>query len=208
MGYYTRLTYNSKDWHLPSGPIGKCGDVNSLLWEYTAGFGFEEWYRNPKFQVKDENGVTWQYGYWQCFKNHNNHPARFYKDFDVYTRICNNWQIGPTSNIKVANYKEIHVLDEKERSSIDRHFQNEIIEIHDFLAQTTKRDVTLVDVNNNFDGEPSGQSRFNIKFRVEDEDYVFADNSIMRIERGGFRFGVYEIKKGKFLALLNVSEYI
>ena len=68
MGYYTRLTYNSNNWHLPSGPVGKCGDENSLLWEYTAGFGFEEWYRNPKFQLTDENGLIWQFGYWQCFK--------------------------------------------------------------------------------------------------------------------------------------------
>ncbi len=192
MAYYTRLTYNSKDWHLPSGPIGKCGDYTSLLWEFTAGFGFEEWYRNPKFQVKDENGVTWQYGYWQCFKNPNNHNAGIYEDFEVYTRINNNPPNTLTRNIKVAIYKKIHVLDQNERSLLDRHFQNEIIEIRDLLAQTSKRDGTLIDVNNNFDYEPSGQSRFNIKFRLEDENYVFANNLNILIARGGFRFGLYE----------------
>jgi hypothetical protein len=55
MGYYTRLTYDSNNWHLPSGPVGKCGDENSLLWEYTAGFGFEEWYRNPMLMQENEN---------------------------------------------------------------------------------------------------------------------------------------------------------
>jgi hypothetical protein len=88
MAYYTRLTYNSQNWHQPSGPIGKCGGDNSRLWEYTAGFGFEEWYRNPKFQKKDENRVIWQFGYWQCFNNPNNHPAKVEKDFTTYTRKC------------------------------------------------------------------------------------------------------------------------
>jgi hypothetical protein len=186
MAYYTRLTYNSKDWRLPSGPIGKCGDDNSLLWEFTAGFGFEEWYRNPKFQVKDENGVTWQFGYWQCFNNPNNHKAAIYKKFDVYTRICNYPLNTPTRNIKVANYKEVHVLDEKERSLIHSYFQNEIIEIRGLLAQTSRRDGNLIDINNNFDGEPSGQSRFNIRFRLEDEDYVFANSTNMPIKIGDF----------------------
>lgn len=192
MAYYTRLTYNSKDWRLPSGPIGKCGDDNSLLWEFTAGFGFEEWYRNPKFQVEDKSGVTWQYGYWQCFKNSNNHNAGIYEDFEVYTRICNHPQNGLKRNLKVATYKQIYVLDEAERNLINTYFQNEILEIRGLLVQIVKRDGGVLDINNNFDGEPSGQSRFNIKFRLKDEDFVFANNSILRIKRGGYRFGVYE----------------
>ena len=115
-----------------------------------------------------------------------------YSEFEVYTRICSHSQNRLIRNIKVATYKEVHVLDQDERNLWDRHFKNEIIEIRCLLAQTSKRDGTLIDVNNNFDREPSGQSRFNIKFRLEDEDYMFENNKNIPIERGGFRFGVYE----------------
>jgi hypothetical protein len=64
MGYYSRLIFNINDWIEPSGPLGKCGNDNSRLWEYTAVFGFEEWYRSPKFQITDENGIIWQFCYW------------------------------------------------------------------------------------------------------------------------------------------------
>jgi hypothetical protein len=192
MAGYTKRIYNFQYRHLSLGPIGKCGGDNFRLWEYTAGFGFEEWYRNPKFQKEDENGVIWQFGYWQCFKNPKNHNAGVYNNFEVYSRICNHQQKSLTANTIIAIYKEIHVLDESERRLMDIHFQHEIIEIRDLLAITIKRDGTLIDVNNNFDGEPSGESRFNIRFRLEDETYLFSEAQNLKIERGGFRFGLYE----------------
>ena len=189
MAYYTRLTYNSQNWLLPSGPLGKCGNNNSLLWEFTAGFGFEEWYRNSNFQVKDENGVTWQYGYWQCFKNPNNHPAEIYLDFTTYTRKCKK---EGAQIIRVADYSEITVLSKKERDDCCGLFSNELADVRSQLQNLHKSDGRLIDVNNHFDNQPGGFPQLNIKFRLKDETYLFPEGQNFKIERGGFRFGLYE----------------
>lgn len=39
--YYTRITFNSNNWKMPSGTIGKSSNPNSF--EGVHGFGFEEW---------------------------------------------------------------------------------------------------------------------------------------------------------------------
>jgi hypothetical protein len=189
MAYYTRLTYNSQNWQLPSGLIGKCGNSNSLLWEFTAGFGFEEWYRNPNFQINDENGVTWQYGYWQCFKNPNNHSQGVYKDFTAYTRKCKK---EGAQNIKVAFYTEIRVLSKTERDDSCIVFSNEFAEVRSQLQNLQRRDGRLIGVNNHFDNQPGGFPQLNIKFRLKDEKYLFPKSQNFKIERGGFRFGLYE----------------
>ena len=189
MLYYKRLTYNSQNWKLPSGPIGKCGNNNSLLWEFTAGFGFEEWYRNPNFQINDENGVTWQYGYWQSFKNPNNHPAGVYKDFTTYTRKCKR---EGAQIIRVADYSEITVLSKKERDDCCSLFSNELADVRSQLQNLHRSDRRLIDVNNHFDNQPGGFPQLNIKFRLEDETFLFPEGQNFKIERGGLRFGLYE----------------
>lgn len=55
-----RLTYNTKDWTIPSGHSWNIADQgnNDIAFENQYGFGGEEWLFNPNFQ---HNGV--QYGY-------------------------------------------------------------------------------------------------------------------------------------------------
>ena len=192
MAYKTRLTFNSKDWQQPSGAYGKCPGTNN--WECIAGFGFEEWYRNKDFQ-RDENGQIWQYGYWQCFKNPKTHPAGVYEDFTVYTRECPQGCTGDNQGkwYKVANYKKVVVLTADERNNAVTIFLNQLQQIRQTLQNMG------VNVNNYFNGQPLSKittgfecPKINIKFLIEDEEYIFHEKQPMLIKQGRARFGLYK----------------
>ena len=188
MAYKTRLTFNSKDWQQPSGAYGKCpGDNN---WECRAGFGFEEWYRNKDFQ-RDENGQIWQYGYWQCFKNPDTLSAGVYEDFTVYTRECPQGCKGNNKGkwYTVARYKKVVVLTAEERIEAVQHFNNQIQHIRQTLQNMG------LDVINYFDGQPDGFPQLNIKFLIEDEEYVFQAKQPTYVGRGGGRFRLYLVNE-------------
>ncbi len=102
---FTRLTFNKNSWTSPSGPFGKCPGTNN--WECNAGFGFEEWYRSPSFQVIKE-GVKWQYGYLQCFSNPSTHVAGVYNDFDLYTRFCETGCLGNNGGVAIKGKHPIN----------------------------------------------------------------------------------------------------
>jgi hypothetical protein len=187
MGYFTRLTFNSNHWQNPSGPEGKCpGLPGAPLWECSAGFGFEEWYRSENFR-RTENGDVWQYGYWQCFKNPGNHAAGVYADFNVYTRKCIGGCDGANmgTSLHVARYTEITVLSMNERLEAINYFDAALQDIRGNLEQLG------LDVHDTFVGQPNGYPQLNIKFRISDETYVFDGVRPFTPERGGYRFGLY-----------------
>lgn len=194
MKYYTRLTYNTNNWESPSGPIGKCsGKTTGSLWESRTGFGFEEWYRSDLFK-RQENGVWWQYGYWQCFKKPKKRSCNVCDDLSVYTRVCapNN---KTKANILVANYKHVEVLTHNQRFEACSYFNNSFKTIRTLLEQITTQDGKKVDIVNDFDKGLGIYSKLNIKYRLEDETYLFDTNQIFELQRGGYRFGLYETMK-------------
>lgn len=187
MAYFTRLAFNKNNWQNPSGPEGKCpGLSGSPLWECSAGFGFEEWYRSKNLR-RTENGEIWQYGYWQCFKNPRNHAAGVYADFNVYTRKCIGGCDGSNmgSSLHVARYTEITVLSMNERLEAINDFD---AALRDIRGQLLDFDVN---VQERFDNEPNKHPKLNIKFRISDEMFVFDGVRPFTPKRHGYRFGLY-----------------
>lgn len=183
MPYYSRLTYNSLDWKMPSGLEGKCLGHQRYLFECLAQFGFEEWYRSSDFQIEEE-GEIWQYGYWQCFNDPNDEYAgNTLEDFLVYTKRCNG-NCGKYGRcIKVARYSNIYVLSKEERSHIEEYFSESLDVVRNILLNNN------VNVYN-FDTLPGGNSRINIKFKLSDEIYCFNDEK--EFQPSDFRFDVIE----------------
>lgn len=188
MALYTRLTPNSNNWEAPSGREGKCSGKSSSLFEYRAGFGFEEWYRSPDFRHVDKNGVLWQYGYWQCFKNPRGRNSRpgLYKDFTVYTRICDfNNAKKLFANRVVAKYIELEVLNKEERKLSKILFETSLKNIRAKLLDM-KLDVGA------FDFHEVQFPLLNIRFKVSNEDYQFENKQELNVKLRGNRFGLYE----------------
>ena len=67
---YTRLTFNNREWQLPSGHYGKSKNTNTHECEY--GFGFEEWLFSKNHVLLDKDGKKYHYGYLEGInKNYN-----------------------------------------------------------------------------------------------------------------------------------------
>ncbi len=58
---YTRLTFNNREWQLPSGHYGKSRNTNTHECEF--GFGFEEWLFSENHVLLDKDGKKYHYGY-------------------------------------------------------------------------------------------------------------------------------------------------
>lgn len=191
MAFYTRLTPNTKDWTEASGKEGKCSGAQNTLFEGINNFGFEEWYRSELFQETDPRGITWQYGYWQCFKNTDKkkYLPGVYKDFTVYTRFCTDSIYGTkTSQITnqlVAHYAEIEVLNTDQRERAHALFNSKFADIKECLKRCSGNDEA-------FDWHISNYHLFNIRFNLQHESYVFHEHNVLDLELKGNRFGVYE----------------
>ena len=67
---YTRLTFNNREWQLPSGQYGKSKNINTHECEF--GFGFEEWLFSENHVLLDKDGKKYHYGYIEGInKNYN-----------------------------------------------------------------------------------------------------------------------------------------
>ncbi|MCX6171315.1 MAG: hypothetical protein NT048_00565 [Flavobacterium sp.] len=67
---YTRLTFNNREWQLPSGQYGKSKNINTHECDY--GFGFEEWLFSKNHVLLDKDGKKYHYGYLEGInKNYN-----------------------------------------------------------------------------------------------------------------------------------------
>lgn len=189
MACFARVDFNSNHWHHPSGPAGKCAGVSN--WECTCGFGFEEWYRNEKFQKADDAGKVWQYGYLQCFKNLTTHQAGIYPDFKLFTRLCAGqcMQYATGSWWEVAHYNEIVVLDQNERLQAQQYFAAPLTLMRAQLINLG------VDVATCFDQQPLSnttngivQPKLNIKFLLESESYLFDMKISYKPGKGKYRY--------------------
>ncbi len=157
----TRITFNSSDWELPSGPQDKIHSEN--LFEGQFGFGFEEWWRNKLFQVQEPTGV-FQYGFLQAL----NRPNRAIETLDLvhfYSRRNGENRI-------VATVRNLVILE-----NLPHDFQNEKSLIREHLE-------TLIDPTSllRFDDGPTcrdvGMSFLNFKANIEDINYLGWDNGI------------------------------
>ena len=165
MPYFARVTPNNNDWTSPSGHAGKCpGTPNEPNFECFAGFGFEEWFRNPCFQEMDENGDIWQYGYLQCFKlakgNHlQNNQDTLFEDVCLWTRYCIDGCEGGNVGqaFPVAYISEIVVLNDESRKEKNAHFFNCFNQIEVQLNNLIGQDAV-----NEFIHGPGGHSRLNL----------------------------------------------
>ncbi len=194
MSYFARVVSNSKSWQHPSGTAGKCaGDHN---WECPCGFGFEEWYRNENFQIKEKDGRIWQYGYLQCFKNTSPYQPGIYADITLFTRKCEgkcarnaigNWW-------KVAHYKEIEVLSQELREQAIQYFSASLNTMRQELVNL------VVNVVECFDNQPllhtthgDVQPKLNFRFQLRDEDFCFDKKTRFVPRNGCYRYrNLYE----------------
>lgn len=60
---YARLSYNTQNWHTPSGPEGKSRTPG--VHEYDYRFGFEEWLCSPNCYLEDKEGKEFRFAYIQ-----------------------------------------------------------------------------------------------------------------------------------------------
>ena len=60
MALYARMSFNNNGWLTPSGSAGKSPNAGNH--EYDYGFGFEEWFFNPR-RFKDEHGKDCHFAY-------------------------------------------------------------------------------------------------------------------------------------------------
>jgi hypothetical protein len=189
MAYFARVVFNSINWQLPSGPAGKCKGANN--WECTCGFGFEEWYRNERFQKIDDEGIVWQYGYLQCFKNLTSHQAGVYPDFTLFAKQCKGLCAKNATGEwwTVAHYKNIVVLDEAERSQARLDFALPL------QTMRTALNNLGVDVVKCFDGQPLSnvtngvvRPKLNIRFQLSDEDYLFDKKLSFKHSKNWYRY--------------------
>jgi hypothetical protein len=58
---HTRLTFNNREWQLPSGKYGKSKNRDTHECEF--GFGFEEWLFSENHVLIDSDGKKYHYGY-------------------------------------------------------------------------------------------------------------------------------------------------
>jgi hypothetical protein len=104
----TRLSFNTKGWQEPSGPLGKS---KNQIHEHVYGFGFEEWLFNKEFVDKDGYHFGYIEGIHRNYKQgDSNYPLELFT-IDKRTRrrtlvaILKKWNIlSPTeSSNLIAN---------------------------------------------------------------------------------------------------------
>lgn len=189
MALYTRLIPNTNHWQVPSGPKHRCPDSSAYLFELKSGFGFEEWYRSPNFRKIDEDGINWQYGYWQCFKNpfRNKYKPGVHKNFTVYTRECDPRNDKAVSfNRVVAHYSEIEMLDVKQRLLYETHFDREFDKVR-LVMNELRADLDI------FDDHRKRSHLLNIRFKLVNENYVYSDENLLKTKLKTNRYGIYDI---------------
>ena len=121
--FITRITPNKNKWQTPSGLKGKCcGSKKTPLYEYEAGFGWEEWLFNIENRVNDI-----QYGFLECFNKTNFDKETKYNEVYLYTRRCNEdpnignfFLIAKINNLTKLSRKEAFLINGKFQDKISR----------------------------------------------------------------------------------------
>ena len=157
----TRLTWNSKNWVIPSGRDNKCKGKSN--YECIAGFGWEEWLFNEN-HIVDINGTEYQYGFIQCF-NSQAHLNKTFKELHLYTRMCNG---NCSSNSKgvllyVGMIKDLEVITDQDPN------------YHQLIRFNSNRMRTEIPQDadyNIFDSEEEKTGHwFNVRFKINNIEF-------------------------------------
>jgi len=169
----TRITFNSSGWINPTGKIDKC--IGKHLFEAQAGFGFEEWWRNPEF-VQD----GYQYGFLQVLNviKQNNHD---FSSLFLYTRKGN-------ENRVVAHLKNIEVL--PLNFSTDEMFSGQLNEIYRKLQSLPN--VKHLLFKNGLYKKTIKRPYLNFRIKEVDIEYFEWENGEV-IELKNYRFKIYPV---------------
>lgn len=154
---YTRLSYNTQDWHQPSGPNGK--SRNKGVHEYDYKFGFEEWLCSENCFLPDENGERYHYGYLEGI--HKNYKQGDENDsLFLFTIQCATKQRFKVAEIKVwkkVDPSESHYIAQQNPMLVKSMKNNISVVTNNFQMAITKFNLH---VNNQ-----NGFQLFNIKYK-------------------------------------------
>jgi hypothetical protein len=176
---FIRLTPNTKKWEKPSGHLGKCqaADSTKPLYEQTNGFGWEEWLLEDYHAGKEIC-----LGFLQAFNGKNKHVTSV-EIMHLYTRICDGKK---AKQFYVGYIKDVKVLPENQRAASS---QQKYSRIED-LKQSK---ITNFPIN-----DEMWKQCFNIQFErknvVLQKDHM---QSEIKLERGQFRFSLYDLEDSK-----------
>jgi hypothetical protein len=167
----TRLSYNTSDWHHPSGATGKS---RNLIHEKNYGFGFEEWLFNKSFTLKDKKGEIWHFGYIEgIHKNYRPSDENYSLQlFTIDARTRNRYIVAEIKTWKKITPNDSTSLINQNRSLINQ-MKNDLVQLENPNAMGK----FLQHQNNH-----NGYQLFNIKFK--DFSYCYSiTNPLERINR-------------------------
>lgn len=178
--YFTRLTPNFNNWKQPSGRDGKCKSSNPQipLYEEVNGFGWEEWLFEQYHIHKHESEFECK-GFIQAF-NQKNHTISKIDRLYLYTKVCDykkeihgNFYIGYIDNVSRIKY-----------------LAKENEEVRNILTKVGIKHNGYI---------PMLPFAINISFKVKDVhvDFDGVFKRQFRLERGQYRFGLYNIEGHK-----------
>jgi hypothetical protein len=172
--YITRITPNDNNWETPSGINGKCcGSKEQPLYEYEAGFGWEEWLFNKENRKND-----YQYGFLECFNKTNFDKEKIYEEVYLYTRQCSiNPKIGASFIIAKIN-------------NLTKLSRNEAFQINDTFKDKIVRMRTECQFNKKYFDLGPCRFIFNVKFKIDD---VFWFENTVQINPKNKRFLMIEL---------------
>ncbi|WP_396167508.1 hypothetical protein [Flavobacterium sp.] len=172
--YITRITPNENNWEKPSGINGKCCGTNKYpLYEYEAGFGWEEWLFNKENCKND-----YQYGFLECFNKMNFGEEKIYQEVYLYTRNCViNPKVG--SSFLIAKINNLIKLSSEEAFIINTAFKDKIARMRTECQNNEKY----------FDLGPC-RFIFNVKFKINEVKWL---ENIVPINPKNKRFQIIEL---------------
>jgi hypothetical protein len=176
---FTRLTPNANNWNKPSGPAGKCRavDPTNPLYEEVNHFGWEEWLLEDYHSGKEICA-----GFLQAFNGKNRH-VKSVEIIHLYTRICDGKK---AKQFYVGYIKDVKVLPEDQRAaSINQKEKKQ--------KQIVEAGITNFPVN-----DEMWKQCFNIQFERKNVYLLKKDERFeVRLNRGQFRFSLYDLKDSK-----------
>ena len=150
----TRLSFNTKGWQEPSGPLGKS---KNQIHEHVYGFVFEEWLFNKAFSSKEDKNAKWHFGYIEgIHKNFNlgddNYPLEL---FTIDTRTKTRYLVAEIKEWKAISQNESTILINQNPTLINQ-MQNDL----QAIANPNALGKFMQHHNNQ-----NGYQLFNIKFK-------------------------------------------
>ena len=192
MAKFTRLSWNSKNWEVPSGPENKCYGTSDRLFECVYGFGWEEWLFH---YIKHKDGYC--YGFLECF-NYNGRQSDSIEELYLYTRRCKGScdKKSDSTTYYVGKINNVDVLGREHRDLIYQVILENEIEMKNDMQNAGVMDYEIL-----CNEMKECRSVFNIRFKKEDVHICKRkiDDRAIRLPKGLYRFQLYDIAKRKDL---------